>query len=84
MCLTLPPFGECGLGTCVNGSCVCSEGITQNLEFFYDEIPITSVTFCDYSESAMTTLASVILVLTLFYLLYQVRVLETFTQVCRE
>ena len=83
MCLSLPPFGECGFGQCVNNSCVCDQGFSQNLEFFYGELPGANVSFCDYNATVMTVCAGFISLMTVLYLYLQVRVLETWTQVSR-
>ena len=81
MCISLPPFGECGLGTCVDGSCVCFEGFSQNVEFFYGELPVNTTTFCDYHADAMVVIASITLVLTLLSLALNLFVLDNLKQV---
>ena len=85
MCEELPPFGECGFGTCVNGSCVCDGGFSQNFEFYYKDLPPSGViTFCDYNSAAMTTVTSVLLLLTVFSFGIELIILKTWKQVCDE
>lgn len=62
-CLTLAPFRECLFGDCVNGTCVCYPGWSQNLEFLYRDVDPTVTSYCDYNAVLQVTIVSVIFVL---------------------
>ena len=81
MCETLPPFGECGFGNCVNGTCECFDGYSQNVEFFYGTLPQGGPTFCDYSRDAMIVTAVIMLALTLSSVALNLYVLDNMKQV---
>ena len=71
------------MGVCVNGSCVCNKGFSQNVEFYYGELPqIGVVSFCDYDAKLMQAMAGVLLALTLCSVVLQLRILQRWNQVC--
>lgn len=63
MCLDIP-FSICGMGRCVNSSCVCNPGWSQNNEFFLGEITTDEVQFCDFNYTLVATIAGVLLACT--------------------
>ena len=82
MCISLPPLGECGFGSCVNGSCICAEGFSQNAEFFYGATPQDGeISYCDYSERVMVVVASSTLIWTILNVTLNLFVIENVEQV---
>ena len=80
-CLTLPPLVECGFGTCVNGSCVCDQGVSQSIENLYVPLKDGEVVVCDTNIAALTFFYSALLALTVVTLSVQAYVIENRRQV---
>lgn len=83
-CLTLQPLAECGLGTCVNGTCVCSpDASIGKLENFFLEVPPGIVPFCAYHKDSIFGLICTLLILSIITFVAQIWAIQTMRQARR-